>query len=209
VGVAASWDEEYRRGRYAGDAPISFVQDIVTAVEEHRPPAGGVYIGCGNGRNLIPLVEAGIDFVGVDISSAAIEQLRTRLPEARLVHGDLTAVEGNFGLVVGLQVFQHGSEDEAHAHVRAAIDRLLPGGLFCLRVNAVGTQIEYAHTSLGHNTVRYDEGPKEGLLVHFFERDELDLLTRELEPVLPLRVVRMLRRDGTHWDQWEAIWRCG
>jgi SAM-dependent methyltransferase len=209
VGVAASWDEEYRAGRYAGDEPVPFVHDIITAVRKHRPPAGGIYIGCGNGRNFIPLVEAGIDLIGVDVSAAAIDQLHGRLPDARLVHGDLSAIEGSFGLVVGLQVFQHGSEDEAHAHVRAAIGRLLPGGLFCLRVNGVGTQIEHAHTPLERNTIRYEEGPKRGLLVHFFERDELDALTRELEPVLPLRVVRMLRRDDTHWDQWEAIWRCG
>jgi SAM-dependent methyltransferase len=208
VGVAASWDEEYRHGRYAGDAPVPFVHDIVAAVREQAPPAEGVYIGCGNGRNFIPLVEAGIDLVGVDVSTAAIEQLRLRLPNARLVHGDLTSVEGSFGLVVGLQVFQHGSEDEAHAHVRAAIARLLPGGLFCLRVNAVGTQIEHAHTPLGRNTIRYDDGPKRDLLVHFFERDELAALTSKLEPVVPLRVARMLRDDGTHWDQWEAIWRC-
>lgn len=209
MGVAASWDEEYRHGRYAGDAPIPFVQDIVSAVRAHELPAGGVYIGCGNGRNFIPLVEAGIDLVGVDVSAAAIEQLHARLPDARLVHGDLTAIEGSFGLVVGLQVFQHGSEDESHTHIRHAIARLLPGGLFCLRVNAVGTEIEHAHTPLGRNTIRYDDGPKRGLLVHFFERDELDTLTGELEPVLPLRVVRMRRANGTHWDQWEAIWRCG
>lgn len=209
MGVAASWDEEYRHGRYAGDVPVPFVRDIVATARELAPPAGGVYIGCGNGRNFIPLVEAGIELVGVDVSAAAIEQLRTRLPSARLIHGDLSAVEGQFGLVIGLQVFQHGSEDEAHAHVRAAIARLLPGGLFCLRVNAVGTQIEHAHTYVGRNTIRYDDGPKRGLLVHFFERDELDVLTRELEHVLPLRIARTFRDDGTHWDQWEAIWRCG
>jgi SAM-dependent methyltransferase len=208
VEIAASWDEEYRRGRYAGDPPVPFVQDILAAVAEHAPDARGIYIGCGNGRNFIPLVEAGVDLVGVDISAAAIAQLRTRVPHANLVHGDLTAVDGAFGLVIGLQVFQHGNRDEAHAHLRSAIGRLLPGGLFCVRVNAAGTQIEHGHTPLSGNTIRYDDGPKRGLLVHFFERDELHALTSELEPVLPLRIARTVRPNGTYWDQWEAIWRC-
>jgi SAM-dependent methyltransferase len=208
VDVAASWDEEYRNGRYAADEPVPFVRDIVAAVRKHAPPPGGVYIGCGNGRNYVPLVEAGIDLVGLDVSGTAIEQLQARLPNAQLVHGALADVEGRFGIVIGLQVFQHGSEDESHTHIRSAIDRLLPGGLFCVRVNAVGTQVEHAHTFVEPNTVRYEAGPKRGLLVHFFEHDELAALTSELEPLLPLRIARTMRSDGTHWDQWEAIFRC-
>jgi SAM-dependent methyltransferase len=208
VQVAACWDDEYRRGRYAGEEPVAFVRDIVAAVREHAPPPGGLYVGCGNGRNFVPLVEAGLDLIGLDVSASALDQLRARLPAARLVHGDLAAVEGRFGVVVGIQVFQHGDIAAAHAHLRAARERVLPGGLLCVRVNAAGTQIEQPHTWVEPGTLRYDGGPKRGLLVHFFERAELDELMRGLEQVLPLRSDRTFRADGTYWDQWEAIWRC-
>jgi hypothetical protein len=71
--------------------------------------------------------------------------------------------EARFGTVIGIQVFQHGTEPEAHAHVRAAISLLLPDGLLCIRVNAVGTEIEHRHKIIVANdqggfTVIYDDG---------------------------------------------------
>jgi hypothetical protein len=47
--------------------------------------------------------------------------------------------------VIGIQVFQHGRRASAHDRIRAAHARLAPGGLFCLRVNALGTELEYDH----------------------------------------------------------------
>jgi SAM-dependent methyltransferase len=213
------WDEEYRTGRYTDEPPVDFIHDIGAAVRERRPVGEvGLYIGCGNGRNYVPLVQQhGIDLVGVDISGAAINQLRERMPERadRLLHGDISLFPAGtmFGTVVGIQVFQHGTEAEAHAHLRTAIELVLPGGLFCMRVNAVGTEIEYRHEVVESNrhggvTVRYDDGPKTGLLVHFFSNAEIDGLSADLTPVLPFRVQRTERQaphDG-YWDQWEGIW---
>jgi SAM-dependent methyltransferase len=204
VSVEARWDDEYRRGRYAGEPPVAFVGDIV----EHARGARGLYVGCGNGRNFVPLVEAGLDLVGLDVSADALDQLRARLPGAQLVHGDLSAIGERFEVVIGIQVFQHSDTAATHAHIRTALGKLEPGGLFCLRVNADGTQIEHAHTWVEPRTLRYDAGPKRGLLVHFFTHAELSELMRGCEPVLPLRIARTHRVDGTHWDQWEGIWRC-
>jgi SAM-dependent methyltransferase len=217
--VASRWDDEYRGGRYQGESPVSFVHDIIEAVRIHRPPNEvGLYIGCGNGRNYVPLVEAGLDLVGIDISRSAVEQLSARLPHrrSRLIHGDVTALPdgSTFGTVIGIQVFQHGMEEEARAHVRAAIDLVAPGGLFCVRVNAVGTQIEYAHTVLATSptsgvTIRYDEGPKRDVPIHFFAREEIEQLTDGLLPILRPRIQRTLRQKPSagHWDQWEGIWQ--
>jgi SAM-dependent methyltransferase len=217
--VESRWDDEYRGGRYEGESPVAFVQDIIGAARIHRPLTDvGLYIGCGNGRNYAPLVKAGLDLVGIDVSRGAVEQLSARLPDrtSRLIHGELSALPpgSTFGTVIGIQVFQHGTEAEAQAHVRAAIDLVVPGGLFCIRVNAVGTEIEYAHTVLtgstgGGLTIRYDEGPKRDLAIHFFARDEIERLTDRLVPILPLRIQRTHRqkRPAGHWDQWEGIWQ--
>ncbi|MGH3621503.1 MAG: class I SAM-dependent methyltransferase [Sciscionella sp.] len=68
-----------------------------------------VYIGCGNGRNYLPLVDAGLDLVGLDISGRAIEQLAQRVPTRRdrLVVGDLSSLPPHelYRIVVGIQVF--------------------------------------------------------------------------------------------------------
>lgn len=54
----------------------------------------GLCVGCGNGRNYLPLVDGGLDLTGLDISAAAITQLTARAPDRRdrLVHGDLSAL---------------------------------------------------------------------------------------------------------------------
>jgi SAM-dependent methyltransferase len=217
--VSDRWDEEYRGGRYVGDEPLAFVDAIAAAVYAHRPPGElGLYIGCGNGRNYIPLVARGLDLIGIDVSHVAITQLAQCAPAraGRLIHGDITALPAGskFGTVIGIQVFQHGCEADAHAHIRGALDLLRPGGVFCVRVNAAGTQVEHAHTVVETNpaggfTIEYQQGPKNGLLVHFFARSELERLLRDLDPVAPLSLDRTYRQPAArdYWDQWEGIWR--
>jgi SAM-dependent methyltransferase len=218
-GAAAAWDAEYAAGRYRDEPPLPFVADILAAARAHSLiGGGGLYIGCGNGRNYLPLVNAGLDLVGLDVAAAAIAQLAERAPDRRdrLIQGDLSALpEGErYPLVIGIQVFQHGDRASAHAHIRAAQARLAPGGLFCLRVNAVGTELEYDHDVVerdrdGGFTVRYLAGPKRGLLIHFFAASELEALFDGYDLVLAPQLARTWRLPPARgqWSQWEAIYR--
>ena len=215
---AAAWDAEYAVGRYAGEQPVPFTRDIVSAARK-AGAAHGLYIGCGNGRNYLPLVAGGLDLTGLDISAEAIAQLAARAPDRRnrLIHGDLWTLpaEAAWPLVIGIQVFQHGDRAAAHAHIRAAQQRLMPGGLFCLRVNATATDVWPRHEVTGRHpdggfTVRYLAGPKQGLFIHFFTNAELEALFGVgYMPVLPprLQVTRRVPPKPGHWSQWEAIWR--
>ena len=217
--AARVWDAEYAAGRYPDDPALPFVADIVAVAREHDLIGrDGVYIGCGNGRNYLALVAAGLDLVGLDISERALAQLTERAPEmrTRLVHGDLRALpdDARYPIVIGIQVFQHGDRAAAHEHIAAAQALLEPGGLFCLRVNAVGTELEYDHDVIerhidGGFTVRYLAGPKAGLNVHFFAETELKALFADDKPVVPPRLARTWRNPRTRgqWSQWEAIYR--
>jgi hypothetical protein len=80
--AAASWDAEYAAGRYAGEAPVAFTRDILAAARR-ATVSSGLYTGCGNGRNYLPLVAGGLDLTGLDISPAAITQLAARAPGRR------------------------------------------------------------------------------------------------------------------------------
>jgi hypothetical protein len=214
---ATAWDAEYRHGRYRDEPPVAFIHDVMAAARS-AGLARGLYIGCGNGRNYLPLVADGLDLTGLDISPAAIAQLGARDPRRRdrLVCGDLTALPADtrYPLVIGIQVFQHGDRSGAHAHIRAAQEKVTPGGLFCLRVNATETDIWPEHQVTerhpdGGRTVRYLAGPKHGLYIHFFSADEVDSLFADRSiPVLPLRLQatwRVSPQPG-QWSQWEAIW---
>ena len=216
--AAAAWDAEYAAGRYAGDPPVEFVRDIVAAAGE-RGLRHGLYVGCGNGRNLLPLLDAGLDLTGLDISGRAIEQLRARRLDraARLITGDLAALPpaARYDLVVGIQVFQHGTRAQAHQHLAAAAARVRAGGLLCLRVNAAGTDIEHAHRRFeehgdGSFSVRYRSGPKAGLDIHFFTAAELAAVVGGVfGAVLPPRRHSTWRTPPGRgqWSQWEAIWQ--
>jgi SAM-dependent methyltransferase len=218
--VATAWDAEYAAGRYATAAPDGFVTDIIAAAATHRV-SHGLYIGCGNGRNLIPLLDAGLDLTGLDISREAITQLRARRPAlaGRLIVGDLAVLPRSvrYDLVIGIQVFQHGRREQAARHLAAAAALVRPGGLFCVRVNAAETDLEYDHDrfeedSHGGYSVRYRAGPKTGLDIHFFSAAELaSLVPRSFTEVLPMRrhsTPRDPPRRG-QWSQCEAIWQAG
>jgi len=215
--AAVTWDAEYTAGRYSAEPPVLFTRDILAAARR-TGLTRGLYIGCGNGRNYLPLVASGLDLTGLDISAAAIAQLGDRTPDRRdrLVHGDLGALPASavYPVVIGIQVFQHGDRAAAHAHIRAAQRRVADGGLFCLRVNATATDVWPGHEVTephpdGGFTVRYLTGPKQGLLIHFFTSAELDALFGDgFTPVLPPRL-QQTRRNAPQpgqWSQWEAIW---
>ncbi len=216
--AAASWDAEYAAGRYAGEPPVAFAGDILAAAREAGVTAG-LYVGCGNGRNYLPLAGGGLDLTGLDISATALAQLAARpgTRRGRLVCGDLSCLRPSalFPLVIGIQVFQHGDRAIAQAHIRQAARHVTPGGLLCLRVNASSTDVRPAHEVTerhadGGFTVRYLAGSKRGLLVHFFGEAELAGLPGcGFVPVLPLRCARTWRTPPAagQWSQWEAIWR--
>jgi len=218
---AERWNAEYRAGRYRGEAALPFVDDILATLRAHPAAMRGIglYVGCGNGRNYVPLVNAGLDMLGLDVADEALRQLAARRPEHahRLICSDFCDFQSDTPLayVVALQVLQHGTEvdiDKAFAHVRTL---LASGGLFFLRVNSIATEIHYQHTVLERNawggfTIRYNEGPKRDLPVHFYSREELlHRLTEDFEPLMALRhdtIEREAPLTGT-WSQWEGIWR--
>ena len=187
----------------------------------HANPAAmtgtGLYVGCGNGRNYLPLVDAGLALHGLDISREAVDQLIARrgtlAPLLRC--SDFLALEiaSPFDYLVAIQVFQHGAQAEAAAYFAKTAAVLKAGGLFFLRVNSASTEVYFRHrvvneNDLGGMTIRYDEGPKQGLCVHFYSREELLELARDRFRLLvgPREevIARAAPKTGS-WSQWEVI----
>jgi SAM-dependent methyltransferase len=211
-----AWNAEYSRGRYADEPPVAFVEDVVAATSERGLSGRAVDIGCGNGRNLVALAAAGLDPIALDISEEGLRQLAKRSPRTPRVLGTVSALrERSFDVVVGIQVFQHGDRATAMGHLRAAAELVAGGGIFCVRVNAVGTDVWPEHDIVerdpsGGFTIRYLAGPKTGLPIHFFSEDELRAaVPDDFEAVLAPRPDATTRTPPApgRWLQWEAIWR--
>jgi hypothetical protein len=118
--------------------------------------------------------------------------------------------------MVAIQVLQHGTRTETHGLLAKALERVASSGLFAVRVNAAGTDVYHAHevterNSGGSYSVRYQEGSKAGLTVHFWAARELDaaVTARGFGPLLPLRpqATWRARREQGLWLQWEGIYQ--
>ena len=220
--TASRWDDEYRNRRYVDEPPLPFVDTIIAALEADRAAwdGTGLYVGCGNGRNYLPLVDAGLNLSGLDMSPQAITGLTERRPalRQRLVCGDFRAfpiADRHLDYVIAIQVFQHGDAADVATYFGRVAALLRPGGLFFLRVNSAATDVYYGHSVVERNgfggfTIRYEEGPKHGLLVHFYSGQELlERMKRDF------RLLTEPREDVTRrsapkigcWVQWEGVWQ--
>ena len=218
--ASSLWDAEYRKGRYSEEPPVPFVDRIIATLEADPAwQSRGLYVGCGNGRNFLPLVESGLELHGLDLSGESLRQLEARHPtlSTSLIRADFRDFHSprQFGYLIAIQAFQHGTCADVAAYFAKVKSLLAPGGLFFLRVNAVSTQIHLPHTvieanELGGVTILYESGPKDGLPIHFYTRDELLELTRyDFDVVAELREDVTLRTppETGYWVQWEGIWR--
>jgi tellurite methyltransferase len=92
--------------------------------------------GCGAGRHLLPLAQAGFQVLGMDREWSVLRGAKPHLdavsPSIRLVQGDLQhlpASGGAFDFVLSVNVVNHGYARDFAAYCRE-LDRVLkPGGL--------------------------------------------------------------------------------
>ncbi len=219
--ISKRWDAEYASGKYANEKPVKFVQNIISTLKKSRDSIlglRGLYVGCGNGRNYVPLASSGLNLLGIDVSAVAIQDLSQKNPSLseNLFCKDFEDFESDvlFDYVIAIQIFQHGTVSEISKYFDKASSLLKPGGLLFLRVNSNSTEIYFKHTVIETNvhggfTINYDEGPKKGLNIHFFAQKELEkyLLYRNFKLVSePIEdsTLRIPPKTGT-WSQWEII----
>jgi SAM-dependent methyltransferase len=214
------WDASYGQQRkYEGDPPIAFVKKIYTELGPERDRLIGLYPGCGNGRNFVPLMDFGLNLYGTDISAEALKQLLVRRPDAanKISRYDFANNRATrvFDYIVSIQVFQHGDQQRTREYFANSAQALKPGGKLFLRINSASTQIKHAHHRIEENpqggfTIIYDEGDKEGMKIHFYTAEELAEIAATygftmLEP--PSEAFELRDDNESIWSQWETIWQ--
>lgn len=99
-------------------------------------------LGCGVGRNLIPLAKMGFDVSGIDYADEAIKQTKSLLEEnklrASLIEGDvykkLPYEDHHFDAIVSIQVIQHAYETDLTNAIKEIYRILKPNGYIFVTV---------------------------------------------------------------------------
>lgn len=97
-----------------------------------------VDLGCGSGKNLIPLIQRGAQVIGIDLSPELIELARARLAEAALRRADLCVAsayetnlpEGVADVVLCAAILHHLELGRAKQEI---LRILRPGGLLVIK----------------------------------------------------------------------------
>jgi len=138
------WDEyaafyDWENAQTIGRADIAFWRAFARRI-------GGrtLELGCGTGRLLLPIAQAGVEIVGVDRSAEMLSRARARLRRLRtpvrasLVRGDMRHLPFDRAQPFDLIVAAYGvlqslvRERDLTATLQAAADLLAPGGVFAL-----------------------------------------------------------------------------
>ncbi len=196
--------------------PVTFVESILFHLSKHAN-ARGLHIGCDDGRNFFPLLDAGIDISGVDVSDSAVQQLRQSRPDLADKISCINVLEissEQYDFLVSIEAFQHGSWEVVEQYFEKCDELLKAGGLLFLRVNACNTELNRQHTVTqmspsGSFTVRCLEGEESGQEIHFFSQQELGFLAEDFgfDILSPPQEIQSVRGDGTTSSQWETVWQ--
>lgn len=148
--VSDPWDKIYEKEGldyqyYDVTVPHEDINKVIAEMKK-RSVSKALDIGCGAGRNMIPMVSNGIKCWGVDDSAHGIEMCRKSLKkfgykanlETYDIHDGLKYKDNFFDAVISVQTLSHGKEKQT-LEVISEIHRVLrPGGL--LFVTLCGTR---------------------------------------------------------------------
>lgn len=145
-------DERYRSTNLTEESRIEFfrsgrlhVDHVWSTIRKHVDPdfspARALDFGCGVGRVLIPLAERCAEVVGTDVAESMLREAqancgRHEVRNAVFVPADdeLSAVDGDFGLVHSCIVLQHIQPERGIKIFGRMVGRIQPGGVGAIQV---------------------------------------------------------------------------
>jgi ubiquinone/menaquinone biosynthesis C-methylase UbiE len=104
---------------------------LITELAALEPGERALDVGCGTGIYAAWLAQQGLEVTGVDRDSAMLAAARAKVPEARLVEGDATALpfaEGEFDLALAVTLFCFLDPAERRAAARELLRAVRPRG---------------------------------------------------------------------------------
>ena len=181
-----TWDRRWLGGLYEAAPPL---EEVRVFVEHHlgdlQPGDAVIDLGCGNGRHLRALAGTAT-IVGTDISGRGLGslcrtlELEGRTPRAvQCLHAALPFRHHCFAAALAVQALEDGPVASAWVALRELHQILRPGAPVFVRVPARRFEHHWRHDRTDElGTIRYLDGPKAGIYVHFYEAEELSDVLR-------------------------------
>jgi SAM-dependent methyltransferase len=151
-------------------------------------------LGCGTGRILIPLLEAGVDADGVDLHPAMLERLRAKAtqrgfrPHLRAADMRGFTMPRRYARVIcAFNTFAHCESTEGQlATLRCCREHLAPGGALVLHISYPGAALWLNRTAtpvLEHETVN----PASGNRLQLYDRRTMDIVSQRQHSEIEVR----------------------
>jgi len=179
-GLQFGWEKAY--SQHGGstlwqDDPISIMPEVIEAIRQ-RGLRTVIDLGCGDGRNIAALANAGFICAGIDLSKTALTRAQQRLNSmntcAFFIQGDITNLrfaDKSVDVCTCFDVF--GQLPEPEKVIDEVRRILVPGGIFVLNVYTPEDSEFGLGEQIGERKFRY-----KNTLFRFYEKDELvDLFT--------------------------------
>lgn len=208
------WDRKFEAGWLTtSEASPSLMRFVVD--QRARIGRSVLDLGCGRGRNLIPLVERGLDVVGIDLSSKGLEmashELRRRGLHAALVQGSSHALpfrSQSFDFVVAMGTIHHNFWADIESSFAEVARVLRPGRclFFKCRADDDNEQSREQVSDCGRTAID-TAGSKRGIVQHYFSHEELQQLANDFGFDILGSPVKKVHLTGAKPELRQARWQ--
>lgn len=162
MSVSGGWENVYASHGTAGlwsDTPIPCIEEAVRTIVG-RKATSVLDVGCGDGRNLVSLVDAGLTCVGVDVSPSALKSAISRLRGRAILVLDDAVDLSSFpnGSIDAITCFDFFGQVATPERMLESFRRVLgPAGLLYLNVYSTDDSEYGRGEAVGQDTFRYGD----------------------------------------------------
>jgi len=171
---------------YDDSCPVEFMGDTSFYIREAKKARGPVLeVGCGTGRVYLPLLSAGVDAHGIDISRGMLQVLEKKAasfglsPKIKLADMRNFRLPQKFALIiVPFRAFLHNlTIDDQLSSLKCFRRHLAPGGK--LMINFFYPSHNVIVNDYGHEVIRFNQG---GIV-----RKDISVFSNETEQIVESR----------------------